>query len=125
VPDYVINDNSIPNNRTYNELGLMPDGTYYKDQVDNYQQNHYQLLYDQKLSDKLSFSGALHYTKGFGYYEEYKTDAKVTNYGLTPVVVGGSTITNTNLARRLWLNNDFYGVTYALKYQAKATLTLL
>jgi iron complex outermembrane receptor protein len=31
-------------NRTYNELGLMPDGTYYKDQVDNYQQNHAQLL---------------------------------------------------------------------------------
>jgi iron complex outermembrane receptor protein len=122
VPDYVINDNSIPNNRTYNELGLMPDGTYYKDQVDNYQQNHYQLLYDQKLSDKLSFSGALHYTKGFGYYEEYKTNAKVTNYGLAPVVVGDSTITNTNLARRLWLNNDFYGVTYALKYQAKSNL---
>jgi iron complex outermembrane receptor protein len=124
VPDYVINDNSIPNNRTYNELGLMPDGTYYKDQVDNYQQNHYQLLYDQKLSDKLSFSGALHYTKGFGYYEEYKNNAKVTNYGLTPVVVGDSTITNTNLARRLWLNNDFYGVTYALKYQAKSNLNL-
>jgi iron complex outermembrane receptor protein len=125
VPDYVINDNSIPNNRTYNELGLMPDGTYYKDQVDNYQQNHYQLLYDQKLSDKLSFSGALHYTKGFGYYEEYKNRcAKVTNYGLTPVVVGDSTITNTNLARRLWLNNDFYGVTYALKYQAKSNLNL-
>jgi iron complex outermembrane receptor protein len=122
VPDYVINDNSIPNNRTYNELGLMPDGTYYKDQVDNYQQNHYQLLYDQKLSDKLSFSGALHYTKGFGYYEEYKTNAKVTNYGLAPVVVGDSTITNTNLARRLWLNNNFYGVTYALKYQAKSNL---
>jgi iron complex outermembrane receptor protein len=124
VPDYVINDNSIPNNRTYNELGLMPDGSYYKDQVDNYQQNHYQLLYDQKLSDKLSFSGALHYTKGFGYYEEYKNNAKVTDYGLTPVVVGDSTITNTNLARRLWLNNDFYGVTYALKYQAKSNLNL-
>jgi iron complex outermembrane receptor protein len=124
VPDYVINDNSIPNNRTYNELGLMPDGTYYKDQVDNYQQNHYQLLYDQKLSDKLSFSGALHYTKGFGYYEEFKKDAAVADYGLTPVVVGDSTITNTNLARRLWLNNDFYGVTYALKYQAKSNLNL-
>jgi iron complex outermembrane receptor protein len=97
----------------------MPDGTYYKDQVDNYQQNHYQLLYDQKLSDKVSFSGALHYTKGFGYYEEYKTDASVTDYGLTPVVIGGTAITNTDLVRRRWLNNDFYGVTYALKYQPK------
>ena len=116
IPDYIISDESIPNRRRYNELGLMPDGNYYKDQVDNYQQNHYQLLYDQRLSSKLSFSGALHYTKGKGYYEEFKTDADVTDYGLTPVVIGGATITNTDLARRRWLDNDFYGVTYALKY---------
>jgi iron complex outermembrane receptor protein len=116
IPDYIISDESLPNHRTYNELGLMPDGTYYKDQVDDYLQNHYQLLYDQKLSDKVSFSGALHYTKGKGYYEEFKTDAKVADYGLTPVVIGGTTITNTDLARRRWLDNDFYGITYALKY---------
>ncbi|MDB5060561.1 MAG: TonB-dependent receptor, partial [Mucilaginibacter sp.] len=122
IPDYIIGDNTIPNHRTYNELGLMPDGTYYKDQVDNYQQNHYQLLYDQKLSDKVSFSGALHYTKGFGYYEEYKTNAKVTDYGLTPVVIGGTAITNTDLVRRRWLDNDFYGITYALKYQPESNL---
>uniref|UniRef100_UPI0035BC9611 TonB-dependent receptor n=1 Tax=Mucilaginibacter sp. TaxID=1882438 RepID=UPI0035BC9611 len=116
IPDYIISDESIPNRRRYNELGLMPDGSYYKDQVDNYQQNHYQLLYDQRLSDKVSFSGALHYTKGFGYYEEFKADASVADYGLTPVIIGGTTITNTDLARRRWLDNDFYGVTYALKY---------
>ncbi|QHS57856.1 TonB-dependent receptor [Mucilaginibacter sp. 14171R-50] len=122
VPDYIIGDDTRKDNRTYNELGLMSDGNFYKDQVDNYQQNHYQLLYDQKLSDKLSFSGALHYTKGFGYYEEYKNDADVTDYNLTPVVIGGTAITNTDLVRRLWLNNDFYGVTYALKYQAQSNL---
>ncbi|MEO7213142.1 TonB-dependent receptor [Mucilaginibacter sp.] len=116
IPDYIISDESLPNHRTYNELGLMPDGTYYKDQVDDYVQNHYQLLYDQKLSDKVSFSGALHYTKGQGYYEEFKTNAKVADYGLTPVVIGGTTISKTDLARRRWLDNDFYGVTYALKY---------
>lgn len=116
VPDYIISDKSISNRRRYNELGLMPDGTYYKDQVDNYQQNHYQLLYDQKLSDKVSFSGALHYTKGFGYYEEFKADEAVADYGLTPVIIGGTPITNTDLARRRWLDNDFYGITYALKY---------
>ncbi|MBD1363619.1 TonB-dependent receptor [Mucilaginibacter sp. ZT4R22] len=122
IPDYIISDESIPNRRRYNELGLMPDGAYYKDQVDDYLQNHYQLLYDQKLSDKVSFSGALHYTKGKGYYEEFKTDAKVADYGLTPVVIGGTTITNTDLARRRWLDNDFYGVTYALKYLPQANL---
>lgn len=122
VPDYIIGDDTRKDNRTYNELGLMTDGTFYKDQVDNYQQNHYQLLYDQKLSDKLSFSGALHYTKGFGYYEEYKNDADVADYNLTPMIIGGTAITSTDLVRRLWLNNDFYGITYALKYQAQSNL---
>ncbi|AMR30829.1 TonB-dependent receptor [Mucilaginibacter sp. PAMC 26640] len=122
IPDYIISDKSIPNHRTYNELGLMPDGTYYKDQVDDYLQNHYQLLYDQKISSRLSFSGALHYTKGKGYYEEFKTNAKVADYGLAPVIYNTDTIARTDLARRRWLDNDFYGVTYALKYKPQSNL---
>lgn len=124
VADYVIGDNTRPDNRTYNELGLMSDGSFYKDQVDNYTQNHYQLLYDQKLSDKLSFSGALHYTKGKGYYEEFRPQDAVSNYGLSPVIIGADTIGTTDLVRRLWLDNDFYGVTYGLKYQPKSNLNL-
>ncbi|TWR30685.1 TonB-dependent receptor [Mucilaginibacter pallidiroseus] len=124
IPDYIISDNSIPNRRTYNELGLMADGTYYKDQVDNYQQNHYQLLYDQKLSDKLTFSGALHYTKGKGYYEEFRIADSLNRYGITPVTYNGETILATDLARRRWLDNDFYGVTYALKYLPTSNLNL-
>jgi len=108
--------------RTYNELGLEPNGTFYNNQTDNYTQNYFQLLVNQKISDKLSFNGALHYTKGFGYYEEYKQDQAVADYGLTPVVVGGVSIDNTDLVRRLWLNNDFYGVTYALNYNPEKAL---
>ncbi|MFD0795522.1 TonB-dependent receptor [Mucilaginibacter litoreus] len=122
IPDYIISDNTLPNHRTYNELGLMPNGKRYPDQVDDYLQNHYQLLYDQTLSDKLSFSGALHYTRGKGYYEEYKKDADVTDYGLTPVKYGDETINSTNLVRRRWLDNHFYGVTYALKYKPESNL---
>ncbi|RYD93383.1 MAG: TonB-dependent receptor, partial [Sphingobacteriales bacterium] len=112
VPDY-----EIQNNRRYNEYT-------YKDQVDNYTQNHYQLLLDQRLSDKLSFSGALHYTKGNGYYEEFREADSVKNYGLTPVVYNGQTIYTTDLVRRRWLDNDFYGVTYALKYLPSEKLNL-
>ncbi|GAA4336035.1 TonB-dependent receptor [Mucilaginibacter gynuensis] len=117
VPDYVIGDNSIQNNRRYNELGYISENNYYKDQVDDYTQHHYQLLYDQRITPELTFSGALHYTKGAGYYEEYcKDDDLQGTYGITPVIVGGDTIASTNLARRRWLDNDFYGVTYSLKY---------
>ncbi len=115
-------DKLLSGNRTYNELGLMPNGSFYNNQTDNYIQNHYQLLFNQKLSDKLSFNGALHYTKGSGYYEEYKINQAVTNYGLTPVIMGGDTIKSTDLVRRLWLNNYFYGITYNLNYQAQKNL---
>jgi len=115
-------DKLLSGNRTYNELGLMPNGSFYNNQTDNYIQNHYQLLFNQKLSDKLSFNGALHYTKGSGYYEEYKIGQSVDRYGLTPVVMGGDTIKSTDLTRRLWLNNDFYGITYNLNYQAQKSL---
>ncbi len=124
--DGVPADSVAKGNRTYNELGYINSaGTYYPNQTDNYTQNYYQLLYDQQLGGNFSFNGALHYTKGFGYYEEYKNDAAVTDYGLVPVVVGGTTITNTDLVRRLWLNNDFYGVTYNLKYQPSIKFNLL
>ncbi len=120
--DGVPEDKLLSGNRTYNELGLMPNGGFYNNQTDNYIQNHYQLLFNQKLSDKLSFNGALHYTKGSGYYEEYKIGQSVDNYGLTPVIMGGDTIKSTDLVRRLWLNNDFYGITYNLNYQAQKNL---
>ncbi|MFI5158439.1 MAG: TonB-dependent receptor [Sphingobacteriales bacterium] len=117
-------EDSLKTNRRYNDLGYeAANGTYYPNQTDNYTQVHYQLLVDQKISDKLSFSGALHYTHGYGYYEEYRNADPVANYGLTPVIVGGDTINNTDLVRRLWLNNKFYGVTYNLKYQPQSKLT--
>ncbi|MGI4749081.1 MAG: TonB-dependent receptor [Janthinobacterium lividum] len=120
--DGVSEANILAGNRTYNELGLEPNGTFYNNQTDNYIQNHYQLLFNQKLSDKLSFNGALHYTQGSGYYEEYKTAANVADYGLKPVIIGTDTINKTDLTRRLWLNNYFYGVTYNLNYQAQKNL---
>jgi iron complex outermembrane recepter protein len=112
-------------NRTYNELGLEPNGTFYKNQTDNYTQDHYQLLVDQQITDKLSFSGALHYTHGYGYYEEYQPAQSLASYGITPVVIAGDTISTTDLTRRLWLNNKFYGLTYNLKYQPEKNLNFV
>ncbi|QQL51592.1 TonB-dependent receptor [Mucilaginibacter ginkgonis] len=119
-------DSVAAGNRRYNELGyIAANGTYYPNQTDNYTQNHYQLLYNQQVSDQFSFGAALHYTKGLGYYEEYKNDASLADYGLIPVTIGGVTITNTDLVRRLWLKNDFYGVTYNLNYQPTTQFKLL
>ncbi len=103
--------------RTYNSFT-------YKDQTDNYWQDHYQMLYAKQLNENFSFNGALHYTKGKGYYEEFKEAQKLTNYGLQPVVIGGTTISKTDLVRRRWLDNDFYGFTYAFNYKPATKLQL-
>ena len=102
--------------RTYNSFT-------YKDQTDNYWQNHYQLLYARQFNDQFSFNGALHYTDGRGYYEEYKTGQKFANYGLEVLNPGGTVIDRTDLIRRRWLDNDFYGVTYNFNYQPQSNLT--
>lgn len=90
----------------------------YDNQTDNYQQDHYQLLYSKTISPKIIFNGALHYTKGAGYYEEYKPNQPFSKYNLTPIVIENKVIDTTNLIRRLWLDNDFYGLTYSIHYEA-------
>lgn len=89
----------------------------YDDQTDNYQQDHYQLLYSKSFGPKLSANAALHYTKGKGYYEELKEGEDFASYGLDSLFIGTDTIAKTDLIRRRWLNNDFYGATYSLRYQ--------
>ena len=118
VPEDILN----AGNRTYNELGLEADGkTFYPNQTDNYTQNYAQLLVDQKITSDLSFSGALFYTKGFGYYEEYKKDEALADYGITPT---NPAVTNSPLVRDLWLNTDFYGATYALNYKPQQAVNI-
>jgi iron complex outermembrane receptor protein len=63
----------------------------------------------------------LHYTKGLGYYEEYKPQQSLSDYKLDNVIIGADTITTTDLIRRLWLNNDFYGGIFSLNFHSNGT----
>lgn len=101
---------SLLTNRTYNELGMKSDGTFYNNQTDNYGQDYYQLFFDKKLNRHWALGSTLFYTKGKGYYEEYKTAQYYSDYGLSDYSPSPDTsISNTDLVRQLWLDNDFYG----------------
>jgi iron complex outermembrane receptor protein len=108
-------------NRRYNPAGEYTDETgmtqYYDNESDNYLQNHYQLIYSMKLSNSLSINTALHYTKGKGYYEEYRENQPLADYGLPSIIIRDTIIDATDLIRRKWLSNDFYGLIYSLKYR--------
>jgi len=88
----------------------------YDNQTDNYTQTHARLHYNNYVNEQFNFSVALHYTRGEGYYEEFRPNDKFAKYGMKPVVIKDSVINKTDLVRRRWLDNHFYGATYAFNY---------
>ncbi len=88
----------------------------YDNQVDHYNQDHYQLHWSQKLNNSWSSNIAIHYTYGRGYYEQYKEDEDFADYGFDEINIGGEIINTTDIIRRKWLDNDFYGTTFSLLY---------
>ncbi|WP_010665387.1 TonB-dependent receptor [Marinilabilia salmonicolor] len=105
----------LETNRKYNPAGVYTDESgqeqYYEDQTDNYKQTHSQLFYSVAPSDRLHFTAALHYTRGDGYYEQYKEDEAFADYALSNINIENAGIESTDLIRRKWMGNDFYGVT--------------
>ena len=116
-----IDGETLQKDRTYNSAGAFKDeqgnARFYDNETDNYQQDHSQLHWNEKLSTNWNTNFALHYTKGKGFYENYKEDAKFSSYGLTPIVINGTTINRTDLIRQKWLDNDFYGTTFSANYK--------
>jgi iron complex outermembrane receptor protein len=96
-------DNLLKSGRTYNYYT-------YANQTDNYTQDHLQLMTNHRLAEAWNLDLNAHYTYGRGYYEEFKPDAAMTNYVVTSSIVAAHVI------RRKWLDNDFYGSTFALNY---------
>ncbi|MFA6871983.1 MAG: TonB-dependent receptor, partial [Bacteroidaceae bacterium] len=93
---------------------------YYDNQTDNYHQQNYQVLLTQQLSENWNLHAALFYTKGAGYYEQYKTGRTLTDYGLTPFYnKDGEKIKKTDLVRRKQMENDFGGMIASIHYQNK------
>jgi iron complex outermembrane recepter protein len=106
-------------NRTINYAGMEKPGEPYDNETDNFKQDHYQLFFNQQLSTRIGFNTALFYTKGRGYYEQYKADQEYSKYGLPEPVNGNGPVTNSDMVRQLWLDNDFYGNIFSLLYKHK------
>ena len=118
---YGVPSNLLSSDRRFNPAGMIisddGDTSWYDNETDNYQQNHYQLIFSNEVSRELFFNAALHYTRGKGYYEEYRQDQSLADYRIEQVITGNDTINSTDLVRRKWLDNDFYGLTWSLLYK--------
>jgi iron complex outermembrane receptor protein len=111
----------LENDRTYNVSGMYTDEfgntQFYDNETDNYWQNHFQLHWAEKWSNKWISNIALHYTLGKGYFEQYREDETLANYNL-PDFQGNQV---SDLVRKRWLNNGFFGATFSLNYKTENT----
>ena len=108
--------------RRYNSCGYMytdADGVqhFYEDQTDNYVQTNLQLLLDHRFTNHWSAHLGAHYTKGDGYYQEYKTDRKLIEYGMQPFEADGETVKKTDLVRKKAMDNHFAGAVFSVNYR--------
>ncbi|HKL04011.1 MAG TPA: TonB-dependent receptor, partial [Cryomorphaceae bacterium] len=103
-------ENLLNSGRTYNFY-------QYENEVDDYQQDHYQLHLIQKINPFVQLRLAGHYTYGRGFFEQYRRGDEYADYGKPNPMIGDSVVTESDFIRRRWLDNDFYGGTFALDYE--------
>ncbi len=107
-------DNLLNSGRTYNYYN-------YKNQTDNYWQNHYQLHLFKTINQKLNLKSSFFTSTGKGFYEEYKSDAAFAKYGVANFTNNADTILSTDLVRQRWLDNIYYGNFSSLNYKNNKT----
>ena len=81
----------------------------YDNETDNYWQDHYQLHWNESLNSYWSTNIGLNYTRGKGYFEQFKDDRDAADYN--NLINDGSDV----IVRR-WLDNDFYVVNASATY---------
>ncbi len=123
--DYASKEEMEEYGRRYNPCGkyTAADGSvaFYPDQCDNFVQHHFQLLLNQYIGDYFTLNAALHYTKGDGYYQQYKTNRTLAEYGLSPFFdADGNKIKKSDLIRLKNNDNDFGGAMVNVRYQKDA-----
>ena len=115
-----IDAETLESDRTFNPAGLYTDDEgntqFYDNEVDNYKQDHFQLHWSQQYNENWSTNIAFHYTYGRGFFEQYREDDDFATYGIEPVNIDGELVTTTDLIRRRWLDNDFYGTVFSAQY---------
>lgn len=118
-----IDKETMDNDRRFNTSGIYTDADgntrFYDNETDNYKQDHYQLHWNEKWSDNWNTNLAFHYTKGEGFYENYREDDTASRYpGILPTAFDDDgNLTLTDLIRQKWLTNDFFGATFSSTYK--------
>ena len=111
----------LETNRTYNPSGLITSsGTFYDNEVDDYTQKHLQYLWEQKFSSRFYSKLTLYATFGKGFYEQYKNNARLSNYKIPPIEIQDTLREKSDLVTQKWLDNSLYGGIWTIDAKSKA-----
>lgn len=109
--------------RRYNPAGEYYDSMgnvrYYDNETDNYAQHHLQLNYTHSFTDRLAWSTTFNYTRGDGYYENYKAGKTFSKYMMQPPVVDGVIYDEGDFITREALANDYFVLNSDLRYSSE------
>ncbi|MEY3368552.1 MAG: hypothetical protein RI973_1707 [Bacteroidota bacterium] len=118
VPAQWVDDEKL---RRFNVSGTEKPGKPYADEVDNYQQTHAQLVYNHSLDRRWHLNLTGHYTRGYGFFEQYKADESPSRYLLPEQPCPDSLAPcEYDYIRRRWLDNHFLGGIGALHFNSDA-----
>ncbi|MBQ8169941.1 MAG: TonB-dependent receptor [Bacteroidales bacterium] len=102
-----------PAGEYYDEFGNVH---YYDNETDNYTQHHLQLNWTHSFSDRLAWSTTFNYTRGDGYYENYKDDRSFSKYMMPDPVIDGTVYEEGDFITREGLANDYFVINSDLRY---------
>ena len=104
-----------PAGEYYDEFGNV---RYYDNETDNYMQNHLQLNYTRSFSDRLAWSTTFNYTRGDGYYENYKTGKSFSKYLMDDPVIDGVVYEEGDFITHEALANDYFVLNSDIRYNS-------
>ena len=94
------------------------DGTLWDKTTDNFWQDHNILSAAVNIDDHWSTTASLHYTYGYGYYEEFRYNNKLKKFGLPKLTLAdGSTLEKTDFIRKKGLDQNAYGMVWNANYK--------
>ena len=94
------------------------DGSLWPRTTDNFRQDHNILSAAWNFSDGWNTTLSLHYTHGYGYYEEFRQANKLSKFGFASFKdAEGNTIKRTDFVRQKGLSQDAGGAVWNITYQ--------
>lgn len=117
-----ISREQMERDRRYNLAGMYYDVAgnvhYYDNETDNYVQHHIQGHYVLSINDNLTLNSTIHFTKGDGYYENYKMESKFSSFGLPDQTIDGNIYKKSDVVIQQAMDNNYIAFVSNLNYNS-------